>query len=155
LDGLPELIYGDETMSNDAKQEQQRKFKIVDLNYVSLYYEDFKAAIDFYSAVLGAPENVDEGGEIIGWKMGATWLTLFPTKEAPHPGSNPCNTEFAIQVSEPAEVDVLYQAFIDAGAKKGWEPFSTEMYEPMRFSFVDDPFGVWVDIICPLPTKTE
>jgi len=66
---------------------------------------------------------VDEGGEIIGWRMGATWLTLFPTKEATHPGSNPRNVEFAIQVAAPDEVDALYQAFINAGAKKGWEPF--------------------------------
>jgi predicted 3-demethylubiquinone-9 3-methyltransferase (glyoxalase superfamily) len=82
--------------------------------------------------------------------MGATWLTLFPAKEASHLGSNPRNTEFAIQVAEPAEVDTLYQAFIEAGAKKGWEPFDTEMYEAMRFSFIDDPFGVRIDIICPI-----
>jgi uncharacterized glyoxalase superfamily protein PhnB len=88
--------------------------------------------------------------EIVGWRMGATWLTLFPSKESPHPGSNPRNAEFAIQVATPDEVDALYQAFIEAGAKKGWEPFDTEMYEPMRFSCVDDPFGVRIDIICPL-----
>jgi len=135
-------------MSDDV--EKKDRFKIVDLNYVSLYYEDFQTAIDFYTEVLGSPENVDEGGEIIGWRMGATWLTLFPAKEAAHPGSNPRNAEFAIQVAEPDQVDVLYQAFIEAGAKKGWEPFDTEMYEAMRFSYIDDPFGVRIDIICPL-----
>ena len=93
---------------------------------------------------------MDKGGEIIGWRMGSTWLTLFPSKEATYPGSNPRNTEFAIQVAVPDEVDALYQAFIDAGAKKGWEPFNTEMYEEMRFCYVDDPFGVRIDIICPL-----
>jgi hypothetical protein len=53
-------------------------------------------------------------------------------------------------VATPDEVDALYQAFIEAGAKKGWEPFDTEMYEAMRFSFIDDPFGVRIDIICPI-----
>ena len=139
-------------MSNDVNRDVNERpgFRIVDLNYVSLYYEDFKAAIEFYTKVLGDPETVDQGGEIIGWRMGATWLTLFPTKESTHPGSNPRNAEFAIQVAEPDEVDTLYQAFIDAGAKKGWEPFDTEMYEKMRFSYIDDPFGVRIDIICPL-----
>jgi len=58
-------------------------------------------------------------------------------------------------VATPDEVDALYQAFIKAGAKKGWEPFDTEMYEPMRFSYVDDPFGVRIDIICPLDPEGE
>ena len=142
-------------MSNAEDQSQERMFNIVDLNYVSLYIEEFQAAIEFYTDVFGAPENVDEGGEIIGWRMGATWLTLFPSKESPHPGSNPRNAEFAIQVAKPNQVDALYQAFIDAGAKKGWEPFDTEMYEAMRFSNVDDPFGVRIDIICPLNPEGE
>jgi predicted enzyme related to lactoylglutathione lyase len=42
-------------------------YKIVDLNYVSLYYENFQEAIAFYKEVFGPPENVDEGGEIYGW----------------------------------------------------------------------------------------
>jgi len=67
-------------------------------------------------------------------------------------GNNPRNAEFAIQVAAPDEVDALYQAFIDAGVKKGWEPFDTEMYEKMRFSYIDDPFGVRIDIICPIET---
>jgi len=138
-------------MSDDV--EKKDRFKIVDLNYVSLYYDDFQTAIDFYTQVFGAPENMDEGGEIISWRMGATWLTLFPAKEAAHPGKNPRNAEFAIQVAEPDEVDALYQAFIEAGAKKGWEPFDTDMYESMRFSYVDDPFGVRIDIICPLTSE--
>jgi len=138
-------------MSDDT--EKKKRFNIVDINYVSLYYENFQSAIDFYTEVLRSPENVDDGGEIIGWRMGATWLTLFPAKEAAHPGSNPRNAEFAIQVAEPDEVDALYLAFIEAGAKKGWEPFDTEMYEAMRFSYVDDPFGVRIDIIYPLTSE--
>jgi uncharacterized glyoxalase superfamily protein PhnB len=121
-------------------------YTIVDLNYVSLYYEDFQEAITFYENVFGSPENVDEGGEIYGWRMGSTWLTLFPSKEGTQKGSNPGNTEFAIQVSAAQEVDALYQVLIEAGAKKGWDPEDTTLYEEMRFCFVDDPFGVRIDI---------
>jgi hypothetical protein len=58
--------------------------------------------------------------------------------------------EFAIQVASPEEVDRLHQAFVSAGAKNSWTPEDTRMYEPMRFSAVDDPFGVRIDIYCPL-----
>lgn len=85
-------------MINGKGQNVLKNFNIVDINYISLCYKDFQTAIDFYTQVLGAPENVDEGGEIGGWQMGATWLTLFPTKEAAHPGSNPRNAEITIQV---------------------------------------------------------
>jgi catechol 2,3-dioxygenase-like lactoylglutathione lyase family enzyme len=64
---------------NRSGSEEQR-FNIIDLNYVSLYYEDFQGAIAFYEKVFGPPENVDEGGKIYGWRMGSTWLTLFPGK---------------------------------------------------------------------------
>ena len=130
---------------NRSGSEEQR-FNIVDLNYVSLYYEDFHKAIAFYEKVFGPPDQVDQGGEIYSWQMGLTWLTLFPSKKGTHKRSNPRNTEFAIQVSAPQEVDILFQALIEAGAKKGWDPEDTTMYEEMRFCYVDDPFGVRIDI---------
>ena len=33
-------------------------------------------------------------------------------------------------------------------AKDCWTPEDTEMYEPMRFSCVDDPFGVRINVYC-------
>lgn len=42
MDSISVLSHGDETISADAKPEQRRKFKILDLKYVSLYYEEFK-----------------------------------------------------------------------------------------------------------------
>jgi len=128
-------------------------FTVVDLNFVSLYYEDFEQAIAFYEKVFGPPENVDEEGSIFGWRMGSTWLTLFPSKAGTKPGSNPQNSEFAIQVSAPEEVDALFHALITAGGKKGWEPNDTNMYDDMRFAYIDDPFGVRIDIYCLLPDK--
>jgi catechol 2,3-dioxygenase-like lactoylglutathione lyase family enzyme len=94
----------------------KQTFQIVGLNYVSLYIEDFAAAIDFYERVFGPAENADEAGQIYGWWMGSTWLTVFPSRGGTHEGSNPRNVEFAIQVSTSGEVDALHQALITAGA---------------------------------------
>ena len=135
-------------VNNSSRSEQP--YNIVDLNYVSLYIEDFQEALTFYEQVFGPPENADEGREIYGWRMGSTWLTVFPSKIGTHAGSNPRNMEFAIQVSAAEEVDALYQLLIEAGAKSCWQPEDTQMYEDMRFSCVDDPFGVRIDIYCPL-----
>lgn len=98
--------------------------------------------------MFGPPENVDEDGAIYGWRMGSTWLTLFPSKTGTKAGSNPQNTECAIQVSAPAEVDALYETLVAAGGNKSWEPADTNMYEDMRFAYIDDPFGVRIDICC-------
>ena len=125
-------------------------FTIVDLNYVSLYIHDYQAAVDFYKRVFGQADVVGPEGSLHGWKMGATHLTIFPGTAGTHPKSNPRNTEFAIQVAKPDEVDALYAALVEAGATAGWEPKDTEMYVPMRFCYVDDPFGVRIDVICPL-----
>lgn len=126
----------------------QPKYNIITLNYVSLYYKHFEEAVAFYTAVFGEPDSVHEE-IIIGWRLGDTWLTLFHDNEGTHPGSNPRNAEFAIQVATPQEVDRLYAAFITAGAKDIHTPEDTEMYVPMRFSCVDDPFGVRIDVLCP------
>lgn len=134
-------------MSTEARETP---FRIVGLNYVSFYFEEFEEAIAFYTGVLGPPENADAEGKIYGWRMGSTWLTFFPSVVGTHRGSNPRNGEFAIQVSSPAEVDELYRTFLAAGARNCMEPEDTEMYEPMRFCCVDDPFGIRVDIYCPI-----
>jgi len=134
----------------DQPPNDHHIFQIVGLNYVSLYIEVFIAAIGFYERVFGPAENVDEEGQIYGWWMGSTWLAVFPSKAGTHEGSNPRNVEFAIQVSTPEEVDVLHRALLTAGAKNCWSPEDTTMYEEMRFSCVDDPFGVRIDIYCPI-----
>jgi uncharacterized glyoxalase superfamily protein PhnB len=128
-------------------------FHAVGLSFVSLYYEDLEEAIAFYSRVLGPPTDVEEGAGYHGWRMGSTWLTLFASEVGTRPGQNPGNTEFAIQVAEPAQVDSLYQALVDAGATPGWAPEDTRMYVPMRYGYVEDPFGVRIDVYCPVPTE--
>ena len=122
--------------------------EIVGLNYISLYIKDFEKAIEYYTQILGPPQYVE--GKTIGWPMGSTWLTLFPSKYGNREDSNPCNAEFAIQMGTPEAVDIMYNKFLEAGAMSYSKPTDTKMYEPMRFACVDDPFGVRVDIYCPL-----
>jgi len=131
------------------------QYGVVGLAYVSLYYESFEEAIAFYTRVFGEPMNVDSPAAIFGWKLGTTWLTLFPSRDGTRPGVNPCNTEYAIQVATPEEVDALLTALVQAGATPGWSAEDTWMYEPMRYGYVDDPFGVRIDVYCPLPAKDE
>ena len=127
-----------------------RPFRILDLNYITLYIHDQRAAIEFYTGVFGAPDMADEESVTYGWRMGSTWLTLFPASGGPAPGVNPRNTEFAIQVAAPGEVDALYATLLAAGARACMPPSDTAMYEPMRFCCVDDPFGARIDVYCRL-----
>ncbi|MGE3853497.1 MAG: VOC family protein [Planctomycetota bacterium] len=122
---------------------------IVGLNYVTCYVEDYDAALDFYTRMFGEREN----REPAGWRMGSTWLTVFPARpesSAPVPGANPRNAEFAIQVSRPVEVDALYNRLLAEGCTSCMKPQDTVMYESMRFSCVDDPFGMRIDVYCPV-----
>ncbi len=126
-------------------------FEIVSLNYVSIYVKDLSEALAFYGGVFGPPTYREDDGRINGFKMGDTWLTVFSSDQGTVPGKNPRNTEFAIHVKTPAQVDVLHTALVAAGATDIWKPEDTTMYQPMRFAAVDDPFGVRIDIYCPLP----
>jgi len=121
---------------------------IVGLNYVSLYIKDFDKATEYYTQILGPPKYVE--GKTNGWPMSSTWLTIVPSKYGSNENSNPCNTEFDIQMRSPEAVDRMYIKFLEAGAKSFSGPEDTKMYEFMRFACVDDPFGVRVDIYCPL-----
>ena len=60
------------------------------------------------------------------------------------------HAEFAVQVSTSPEVDVLHKKLLSAGATEVMPPHDTTMYEPMRFSCVDEVFGVRIDVYCPL-----
>lgn len=124
-------------------------FEIVGLNYVSLYPADHAAALEYYARVFGPLDRIDLDTGVWGWQMGSTWLTVFPGTTGPVPNGTTQNVEFAIQVATPSEVDRLYAAFLAAGVIASQEPIETEMYEPMRFAWVDDPFGVRIDIYCP------
>jgi uncharacterized glyoxalase superfamily protein PhnB len=125
------------------------RFDIVGLNYVSLYPADHAAAVEYYASVFGPLDVEDTTAGIWGWRMGSTWLTVFPGSAGTDPEGTTSNVEFAIQVATPQEVDRLYAAFVEAGVTASLAPRETEMYETMRFAYVDDPFGVRIDIYCP------
>lgn len=125
-----------------------KPFKIVDLNFISLYFLNLDEAVAFYTQVFGPPDEVEEKDPHYGWELGATWLTLFESRAGTVKESNPRNAEFAVQLAEPGEVDRLYEALLAAGAKKCMAPRDTEMYVPMRFGCVDDPFDVRIDVYC-------
>jgi catechol 2,3-dioxygenase-like lactoylglutathione lyase family enzyme len=134
----------------NGTHEVPRSYQVVGLGYMSLYMRDLEQAVAFYTRFFGPPILGGTDGEYYGWQMGSTWLTVFPSRGGTAPDHNPRNAEFAIQVSRPGEVDLLYQALTDAGAISCTQPLDTRMYDPMRFACVDDPFGVRLDIYCPL-----
>jgi len=119
--------------------------------YPSFYVEDMDEAGAFWSALLG-PCNFTEG-KLLGWKLGDTWITIFPSEYGPHKGTGPRNTEFAIRMKTPEDVDRLFARMIELGSKEYSAPADTWMYSRMRFSCLDTPHGIRVDIICPLPPE--
>lgn len=128
--------------------EKAKPFKIVDLNFVTLYFLDLAQAVAFYTGIFGPPDEVVEADPHYGWKLGGTWLTFFESKYGTAVSTNPHNTEFAIQLAEPGEVDRLFAALVAAGSNPIHTVEDTQMYVPMRYGCVDDPFGVRLDVYC-------
>jgi uncharacterized glyoxalase superfamily protein PhnB len=105
-----------------------------------LYYEDYAAALDFYTRVFGPP-NYKEGENTHGWRMGESWLTLFPSKNG-----SPTNIEVPFYLPTREAVDTLFTALIAAGAQ-GEPPAETLMYRPVYMAIVTDPFGVMINVV--------
>ena len=102
---------------------------------VTLFYQDYEAAIDYYERVLGPPAYL-EGDGPRGWRIGRGWLTLLKGKSG-----NPTNLEITFLMSSSEEAEALQRAFIKAGGT-GSAPSDALMYEPIRYCAVTDPFGV-------------
>lgn len=112
----------------------QEKFKFEGIHGVTLFFEDYQAAVQYYQAVLGPPAYV-EGEATRGWRLGNTWLTLLQGEFG-----SPVNVEVQIVTQSPEEAERLQRAFIDAG---GTGPAASNelMYAPIRYCPVKDPFG--------------
>jgi len=106
----------------------------------TLYYQDYPAALSFFEHVFGPPAYL-EGENTHGWRIGDSWLTVFPARE-----DSSRNVEVPIYLQTPEEVDRLYAAFLAAGAK-GEEPIDTLMYLPVRMAMVTDPQGVTFNLV--------
>jgi uncharacterized glyoxalase superfamily protein PhnB len=106
-----------------------------------LYYEDYPGALDFYTRVFGPP-NYKEGETTHGWRLGESWLTLFPSK-----AGSPANIEVPFYLPSRESVDALYAALIEAGAQ-GEPPSENLMYRPVYIALVTDPFGATLMLVC-------
>ena len=106
---------------------------------LTLYYQDFEAAVAFYEKTLG-PAGYQEGDSTRGWRIGQGWLTLLRGNQG-----NPRNVETTFELDTVQQAEALQQAFIAAGAQ-GAEPSDQLMYMPVRICPVTDPFGVDVMI---------
>ena len=107
---------------------------------VTLFYEDFEAAVEYYRQVLGPPAYA-EGAGTRGWPIGSGWLTLLKGKSG-----NPRNVEVTFQVETPEEAERLQRAFVEAGGE-GPAPTDQLMYKPIRYCPVRDPFGTELLIV--------
>ena len=125
--------------------QPELKFDFVGLHGVALYFNDYKAAVEYYTNVLGPPAYV-EGKSTKGWRVGNIWLTLFPAESG-----NPQNAEIHFLMKTPEEAERLQRAFIESGGK-GESPSDQLMYEPLRYCPVRDPFGTSILILSKLET---
>ena len=110
----------------------------------TLFYEDYEAAVAFFTAVLGLPTYV-EGTGTRGWPIGDGWLTLLHGQ-----AGNPQNVEITFNMTTPAEAEKLHNAFIAAGGQ-GEAPSNQLMYVPIRYCAVTSPQGTPLLVISPLP----
>ena len=124
---------------------------IAGVEYPSIYVDDMEAADAFFSAICGPCPFTEPN--LKGWKLGDTWITVFPSKFGPQKGGDPTNTEFAIRVKTPEDVDRLFDRMVELGSTPYSKPEDTWMYKRMRFSCLDTPFGLRLDSLCPLPEK--
>ena len=113
---------------------------------LTLSFEQFEAAVDYYAQVLGPPAYA-EGSGTRGWPIGSGWLTLLKGRDG-----SPRNVEVTFQLESIDEAERLQRALIAAGGE-GTPPTDELMYEPIRSCPVRDPFGVDLLVIAPLPHR--
>lgn len=124
----------------------EQRFAFDGINGITLYYQDYEAAADYFQQALGPPAYV-EGENTKGWRVGDTWLTLLRGADG-----NPRNVEVMIVVQNQGEADRLQRTFIEAGGS-GPYPVDTLMYELVHVCPVTDPFGTNFMIYSPLEER--
>ena len=110
------------------------RFRFEGIRGAAVYYQDYPTALAFFEQVFGPPAYV-EGEFTHGWRLGDTWLTVFPAKQGA-----PANTEVLIYLQDAGEVDRLFAAMTAAGAT-GEASVDTLMYVPVHIAVLSDPFG--------------
>ena len=118
------------------------RFDYEGLHGITLFFEEFKAAVEYYIRVLGLPAY-REGAGTRGWRIGNTWLTILKGRDG-----SPKNVEVSLVMKDAIEAERLQAAFIKAGGS-GPDPSDELMYEPVHLCPVKDPFGTEILIISP------
>ncbi len=104
-----------------TKPAPEPRYKFHGIHGITLYFEQYEAAVSYYSEVMGEPAYVEASGTR-GWRLGNTWLTLLKGRTG-----NPQNMEKNIVMQTPEEADRLQAAFIKAGGA-GEDPSDELMY---------------------------
>ena len=81
------------------------RFDFTGLFGLTLFYQNFEAAVDFYTHVLGPPAYA-EGKSTRGWPLGSGWLTLLRGASGAAQ-----NVEVTVQMGSSEEVKRLQRAF--------------------------------------------
>lgn len=118
-----------------VKPAPEARFTYTGAFGVTLFYEDFTAAMAYYEQVLGPPAYVEDD-DTRGWKIGEGWLTLLKGESR-----TSRHVEVQVMVATPEEAERFQRAFLEAGGT-GPPPSDQLMYEPIRSCPVRDPFGV-------------
>lgn len=124
------------------------RFGLRGIRGAALYYQEYAGALAFYTGVFGPPAYV-EGENTQAWKLGDTWLTLFPAREG-----GPMNVEVLLYLDSAEELDRLYSALTSAGAK-GEPPADTLMFAPVRMTVLKDPFGGMLTLVWERPAVRD
>lgn len=119
------------------------KFDFIGIKETAIYFEEYEPVVAFYIEVLGPPAYV-EGKYTHSWTLGGSRLTFLKGKNG-----GPQNVEIVIYMTSPKEAERLQAVFIEAGGK-GEPPSDQLMHEPIRYCFVQDPFGTSFLIVSPL-----
>lgn len=117
--------------------QPDQKYGYAGIHGVTLFFEAFEEAVNFYGQVLGPPAY-SEGEFTRGWQLGDTWLTLLKGRSG-----SPANVEVSIVMESAVEADQLQSAFIGAGGS-GPAPSDQLMYYPVRSCPATDPFGTQI-----------
>jgi len=125
-----------------ADPAPEPRFDYEGLYGITLFFEEFEAAVEYYSRVFGPPAYV-EGSGTRGWRIGSTWLTLLKGRNG-----TPQNVELSLVMKDAIEAERLQAAFIEAGGS-GPDPSDELMYEPVHLCPISDPFGTEILIVSP------
>ncbi|UCH59456.1 MAG: hypothetical protein JSV61_14740 [Anaerolineales bacterium] len=132
--------------NNFADPQPDARYAFRGMHAVTLYFQEYEAAVAYYAQVLGLPAY-KEGQGTHGWRIGDTWFTLLKGRQG-----NPANVEINFVMATPAEAERLQAAFIAAGGV-GEPPSDQFMYIPVRYCPVRDPFGTEILIFSPLEAE--